>query len=171
VHHHRCNPDELSEAEATEQAIATWDREPMFHVSSPLDGWDGSKPGRHHDFIDINDFPTFWLDRDITVEVEAKAKEVAILKLMKDMKEAKTWFVYILRCSDDTLYTGISNDVPRRYNQHNAGTASKYTRARLPVKLLYREVQPDKSSALKREWAIKKLSRKEKESLIETGKR
>lgn len=87
VHHHRCKPDELSEREATEQAIATWDREPLFHVSSPLEGWDGPKPRRHHDFIDVRDFPPFWLKiKRLTVEVEAKAKEVAVLKLMQDLQ-------------------------------------------------------------------------------------
>lgn len=72
--------------EASTQAIATWDREPLFHISSPIDGWDGSKPERHHDFIDLKDFPECWHDLEITVEVEAKAKEVAVLKLMKSMR-------------------------------------------------------------------------------------
>jgi hypothetical protein len=81
VHHHRCNQDGLSEEEVTTQAIATWDREPMFHISSPIEGWKGPKPERHHDFIAVKDFPVFWRDLDLTVEVEAKAKEVAVLKL------------------------------------------------------------------------------------------
>jgi len=81
VHHHRCNSDGLAEEDATEQAIATWDREPMFHISSPLEGWEGPKPERHHDYIDINDIPAFWHDLDLTVEVEAKAKELAVLNL------------------------------------------------------------------------------------------
>ena len=79
----------------------------------------------------------------------------------------KTWFVYILRCADDTLYTGITNDLPRRCDQHNAGTASRYTRSRLPVALAYQEVQASRSLALKRELAIKKLSRQQKELLIQ----
>ncbi len=87
VHHHRCQRDEFSEEEATEQAIATWDREPLFHISSPLEGWERPKPQRHHDFIDVSDFPEFWRDRDLTVEVEAKAKEVAVLKLRKELQE------------------------------------------------------------------------------------
>ena len=87
VHHHRCNLDELSVEEATTQAIATWDREPLFHISSPIDGWDGSKPERHHDFIDMKDFPKCWRDLEITVEIEAKAKEVAVLKLMKAIQQ------------------------------------------------------------------------------------
>ena len=83
------------------------------------------------------------------------------------MDEAgNTWFVYIVRCIDDTLYTGITKDVDRRLEQHNAGTASRYTRSRLPVSLEYQEEQPNQSMALKRELAIKALSRQEKESLI-----
>jgi len=86
VHHHRCNGDDLSVAEATDLAVATWDREPLFHVSSPIEGWSGPKPERHHDFIDVNDFPDSWYDRDLTVEVEAKAKEVAVLRLKEDLR-------------------------------------------------------------------------------------
>ena len=77
-----------------------------------------------------------------------------------------SWHVYILRCADDSLYTGISTDVTRRCEQHNAGTASRYTRSRRPVEIVYQETQPDKSHALKRELAIKKLSRQQKDSLI-----
>ncbi len=86
VHHHRCLGDGLDVVEATEQAVATWDREPLFHLSSPLEGWTGPKPHRHHDFIDIGDFPDAWRGRDLTVEVEAKAKELAVLRL-KEMLE------------------------------------------------------------------------------------
>jgi UV DNA damage endonuclease len=85
VHHHRCNQDGLSEEEGTEQAVATWNREPMFHVSSPIEGWNGPRPERHHDFIDEKDFPNCWHDLDVTVEVEAKAKEVAVLKLKNEL--------------------------------------------------------------------------------------
>lgn len=81
VHHHRVNPDGLSVEEATAQALATWNREPLFHISSPIEGWEGAGPRRHHDFIDPNDFPSAWLSHDLTVEVEAKAKEVAVLAL------------------------------------------------------------------------------------------
>jgi UV DNA damage endonuclease len=90
VHHHRCNPDGLSVEQATEQAIGTWDREPLFHISSPIDGWNGSRPGSHHDFIDVRDLPKCWLDLDLTVEVEAKAKEVAVLKLKKELERRRT---------------------------------------------------------------------------------
>ena len=79
------------------------------------------------------------------------------------------WFVYILRCADDTLYTGITNDLIRRCDQHNAGTASRYTRSRHPVVLVYQETQATRSLALKRELAIKALSRKQKELLIQTA--
>ncbi len=89
VHHHRCNRDGLSVEEATERAFATWDREPMFHLSSPLEGWDGPKPERHHDFIDVKDFPTCWFDLKLTVEVEAKAKEAAVLKLNNELEQQR----------------------------------------------------------------------------------
>ena len=86
VHHHRCLPDGLSIEQATEQAIATWNREPLFHISSPIEGWDGPKPERHHDFIDPADFPAGWRKKSITVEVEAKDKEVAVAQLMTALK-------------------------------------------------------------------------------------
>jgi predicted GIY-YIG superfamily endonuclease/Tol biopolymer transport system component len=78
----------------------------------------------------------------------------------------KKWFVYLLRCADGTLYTGIANDVSRRRQQHNAGTASRYTRSRLPVKLVYQEAHASRASALRREAAIKALPRRQKESII-----
>ena len=80
------------------------------------------------------------------------------------------WFVYLLRCADDSLYTGITNDVSRRCDQHNAGTASRYTRSRLPIRLVYEEVLTSRSLALKREATMKALSRTEKESLIQSAK-
>ncbi len=82
---------------------------------------------------------------------------------------AEQWIVYILRCADGSLYTGIAKDVDRRLEQHNAGTASRYTRSRLPVALEYQEEQPNQSMALKRELAIKALSRKAKEALIQSA--
>ncbi len=75
-------------------------------------------------------------------------------------------FVYIVRCCDNTLYTGYAEDVDKRLAQHNAGTASKYTRGRLPVELVYHEQLPDRSSALRREIQIKQMSKLAKESLI-----
>jgi len=79
-----------------------------------------------------------------------------------------TWFVYILRCADGTLYTGITNNLTRRCEQHNDGTASRYTRSRLPVVLVYQEEPTTKGKALKQELAIKALSRKAKEALIQS---
>ena len=170
VHHHRCNADGLSVEQATRKALATWNREPMFHISSPIEGWDGPKPERHHDFIDVQDFPACWGRKKITVEVEAKAKEVAVLKLLTELKKPDAkWFVYIMRCADGSLYTGITKDLPRRLEQHNIGTASRFTRSRLPVVLVYQEAQASRSLALKRELAIKALSRQAKESLIQAA--
>ena len=71
------------------------------------------------------------------------------------------YWVYILRCADGTLYTGITNDLPRRLAAHNAGRGAKYTRGRGPVELVYREACPDKSAALRRERAVKALRRAE----------
>ncbi len=81
------------------------------------------------------------------------------------------WWVYVLRCRDGTLYTGITTDLVRRLTQHNAGTASKYTRARLPVTVAYREPAADHGAALRRERAIKKLSRDAKEAVIAPPRR
>jgi len=171
VHHHRCLPDGLTIEQATKRARATWDREPMFHISSPLAGWQGSQPERHHDLIDVADFPECWRRKDLTVEVEAKAKEVAVAKLLSDLCAAASpsaWYVYLVRCADDSLYTGIATDVDRRCQEHNAGTASRYTRTRLPVQVVYRESHPDRSAASKREYALKQLSRAQKEALIQS---
>jgi predicted GIY-YIG superfamily endonuclease len=78
----------------------------------------------------------------------------------------KTWRLYILKCSDNTLYTGITNDLPRRLVQHNSGTASRYTRSRLPVSLVHQEQCQGRSNALKKEYRMKSLSRKEKVEYI-----
>jgi predicted GIY-YIG superfamily endonuclease len=83
-----------------------------------------------------------------------------------DRPPGDRWFVYLLRCADGTLYTGIAKDVSRRCEQHAAGTASRYTRCRRPTRLVYQEAHASRSSALKREAAIKGLSRRQKESLI-----
>jgi predicted GIY-YIG superfamily endonuclease len=74
-------------------------------------------------------------------------------------RPSSRWLVYILRCSDGSLYTGITNDLPKRLKAHAAGKASKYTRSRLPVRLAYGEPQKSKPAALKREAAIKRLRR------------
>lgn len=78
------------------------------------------------------------------------------------------YHVYLLRCADGTLYTGFTNDLARRLAAHNAGRGAKYTRGRRPVELVYWESFSNKSSALKREYAIKRLSRAEKLSLIQS---
>jgi putative endonuclease len=75
------------------------------------------------------------------------------------------WYCYLLRCADDTLYCGITNDLDKRIAAHNAGTASKCTRVRLPVVLVWSESCEDRSAASKREVQIKKMSRSEKLSL------
>lgn len=75
-------------------------------------------------------------------------------------------FVYILKCSDNSLYTGYTNDLEHRLKMHNSGKGAKYTRGRTPVKMVYFEELPDKSSALKREAAIKKLNKTNKLKLI-----
>ena len=76
------------------------------------------------------------------------------------------YLVYILRCGDGTLYTGCTNDLPRRLQAHQSGRGAKYTRSRLPVELVYQEAVPDRSAALSREAAIKRLVRRRKLALI-----
>lgn len=76
-------------------------------------------------------------------------------------------FTYIVRCADGTLYTGYTTDIERRLNAHNSGKASKYTRGRLPVELVYLETFDEKNKAMSRECQIKKLPRKEKLRLID----
>jgi len=78
----------------------------------------------------------------------------------------RTWYLYILQCRDRTLYTGVTTDVDRRLEMHRKGTASKYTRSRLPVKLVHQEVCTGRADALRKEHAIKMLSRAEKEAYI-----
>lgn len=80
------------------------------------------------------------------------------------------WFVYILECSDGSFYTGITNDLMRRVQQHNDGNASRYTRSRRPVTLRYHEPCDSRSHALIRECSLRLLSRKEKEALVNSGK-
>ncbi len=81
----------------------------------------------------------------------------------------KVWHLYILRCGDGTLYTGIAVDVEKRFAAHAAGKGAKYTRGRGPLTLLYQEVCGDHTQALRRELEVKKLSRQEKEQLILEG--
>ncbi|MGD9645142.1 MAG: UV DNA damage repair endonuclease UvsE [Pirellulales bacterium] len=85
VHHHRCLPDGLTIEAATLEALETWNREPLFHLSSPLAGWQGLQPQRHHEYIDPGDWPSCWDAHLLTVEVEAKAKELAVLRLAREL--------------------------------------------------------------------------------------
>ena len=87
LHHHRCLPDGRNVEDTTQLALKTWDREPLFHISSPLKSWQDRNPRNHHDYINLDDFPECWLKLDITVEVEAKAKELAVLKLMREIEK------------------------------------------------------------------------------------
>ena len=86
-------------------------------------------------------------------------------------RSSDPWFVYILRCGDGSLYTGITKEVKRRCKQHNDGTASRYTRSRRPTKLLWQEAQPSRSSALEREAAIKAMTRRAKLALVRLRKK
>lgn len=81
--------------------------------------------------------------------------------------KSTNWTVYILECSDGTLYTGVTNDMNKRIEQHNLGKGAKYTRARIPVTVVYQEDAPEKGDALKREYEIKQLSRQQKLDLID----
>ncbi|HEY5513981.1 MAG TPA: UV DNA damage repair endonuclease UvsE [Geomonas sp.] len=88
VHHHRCNPDGLSIDEATRLAGETWQavgREQYCHLSSPKSGWGSGNPKPHADYIDLADLPACWLDREMTVDIEAKAKELAVIRLMEEL--------------------------------------------------------------------------------------
>lgn len=91
VHHHRCKPDGLSVEEATRLAAASWrklGREQYCHLSSPRAGWGEGDPKPHADYIDPLDFPVCWRERNMTVDIEAKAKELAVVRLMKDLQKS-----------------------------------------------------------------------------------
>ena len=76
------------------------------------------------------------------------------------------WIVYVLRCGDDSLYTGVTTDLRRRVDEHESGSGSKYVRSRLPVSVAYVEMGHDQSSALSREYEIKQMSKTQKEDLV-----
>lgn len=78
-----------------------------------------------------------------------------------------TYFVYMVRCVDGSYYSGYTNDVQRRERVHNEGKGAKYTRSRRPVQVVYQETCPDKSAALRREYALKQLTHLEKQQLAE----
>ena len=79
------------------------------------------------------------------------------------------WTVYVARCRDGSLYTGVTTDPARRVAEHNSGSGASYTRSRTPVVLVYWEAAPDQSCALRRERAIKRLTRAQKEELVKRG--
>jgi len=81
------------------------------------------------------------------------------------------WFVYLARCSDNSLYCGITNNLEKRFKAHNSGKGSKYTRSRLPVKLVWKTEVGSKSEALKKEHSVKKLSKSLKELLVVESKK
>lgn len=96
VHHHRCNPDALDISEASARATDTWnEREPHFHVSSPRDGWSAADPRPHADYVERDDLPDAWLDLKLTVDIEAKAKERAVLALRESLA--------LHRCSSNSM--------------------------------------------------------------------
>ncbi len=80
--------------------------------------------------------------------------------------QKKNWFVYILQCKDGSFYTGITTNIKQRVATHNSGKGAKYTRARLPVAVVYSQKHQNRSTATKREIEIKKLTRKQKEELL-----
>jgi predicted GIY-YIG superfamily endonuclease len=86
-----------------------------------------------------------------------------------DVKPPGPWFVYILRCADQSLYTGVTTDTDKRVAEHNGGRGARYTRSRLPVELVYREETADRGTALRREHEIKRMPAAEKRRLAETG--
>ena len=81
------------------------------------------------------------------------------------------WYVYIVRCADRTLYTGVAKDLAARVGAHNSGRGAKYTRSRLPVKLVYREPATDRGVALRREHEIKRMTRQAKRALCNAQRR
>ena len=81
--------------------------------------------------------------------------------------DEQSWFLYMVECADGTLYTGVTNDVARRLDAHNTGRGARYTRARRPVRLVYLDEQASRSEALRREHALKRLPRAEKEAMAD----
>lgn len=103
-------------------------------------------------------------------KMRSGAKVNARLRKLNGEVVPKSWCVYILRCSDRSLYCGITNDLPRRLLQHNRGTGARYTRGRGPVKVLHTWTVAGKSSALKAEIAFKRLTRSAKLAFIKKSK-
>lgn len=89
--------------------------------------------------------------------------------MLVNKKNSPNWYLYVVDCSDSSLYTGVTNDLKKRIAKHNSGKGAKYTASRRPVKLVYAESHQTKSDALKRERQIKKLTRQEKLTLISSN--
>ena len=96
---------------------------------------------------------------------------MSLKKEMVGLAQQQNNYVYIVRCNDQTLYTGWTNHLEKRIEAHNAGKGAKYTKARRPVKLVYFETFEHKNDALKREYQIKQLKKSEKEKLILSKKK
>ena len=88
---------------------------------------------------------------------------------MRALPEAGTWTVYMLRCRDGSLYTGMTNDLGARVERHQRGKGAAYTRSRLPVRLVFHELVDDRSAALKREAALKRLTRQQKLAFLKSA--
>jgi UV DNA damage endonuclease len=132
VHHHRCNADSLSIDRATELATATWQgREPWMHLSSPALGWRGSDRRPHADYIDLEDVPEQWRDRNITVDVEAKAKELAVLRLRAQLDGRRTSASRTGRRA--SVASGRSAPAPRPASNRSKTSARSDPRAAAPV--------------------------------------
>lgn len=86
-------------------------------------------------------------------------------------EENKKYYAYMVRCNDNSIYSGYTTDVYKREKVHNAGKGAKYTRTRLPVKLVYFEEFDNKTDAMKREYALKQYTHKEKEEIIKRGRK
>ncbi|MES9971938.1 MAG: GIY-YIG nuclease family protein [Candidatus Thiodiazotropha sp.] len=89
---------------------------------------------------------------------------------MSKQAEHQSWYVYIVRCADHTLYTGITKDVEKRVTQHNSGSGAKYTRGRIPVELVFTEGVQTHGDALRREYEIKRMSPAVKRQIIEASR-
>ncbi|MEN8264233.1 MAG: GIY-YIG nuclease family protein [Nitrospirota bacterium] len=95
-------------------------------------------------------------------------KQMQVKEKTASCKNVERWTIYILRCNDGTLYTGITKDIERRVKQHNDGKGSKYTQTRLPVTVVYSETKMGRANALVREAEIKHYSKEKKEQLVST---
>ncbi|MFH0838587.1 MAG: GIY-YIG nuclease family protein [Candidatus Omnitrophota bacterium] len=98
--------------------------------------------------------------------VVSKRAVARFRRARRTTKRDRMWYVYIIQCADDTLYTGTTTDIPRRVKEHNSKKGGSYTRTRVPVKLVYKEPQTTHSSALKREEQIKRWTKSKKLALI-----